>query len=247
MHHARLSYEATVGPLSPHLQDMEYYIMEYKTEILMTGFVTHDVQRFVLRRPKDFSFKPGQATELAIDRPGWTEERRPFTMTNLEEEQVLEFTIKRYPEHQGVTDLLHRLVPGEALLLHDAWGTIRYRGAGTFIAGGAGVTPFIAILRRLQRDRQLDHNVLLLSNKTEKDVILEQEFRNMLGDRFVSTLTRGGAPGHLAGHIDSAFIHKHAGDINRPFYICGPEKFVKDIKSIVANAGASSEGIVIEK
>ncbi|WDR00201.1 hypothetical protein PSC71_05305 [Devosia sp. J2-20] len=32
----------------------------------------------------------------------------------------------------------------------DAWGTIQYQEPGTFIAGGAGVTPFIAILRDLQ-------------------------------------------------------------------------------------------------
>jgi predicted ferric reductase len=35
------------------------------------------------------------------------------------------------------------------------FGAIEYKGEGVFIAGGAGVTPFIAILRQLQADDKL--------------------------------------------------------------------------------------------
>jgi predicted ferric reductase len=45
-----------------------------------------------------------------------------------------------------------KLKHGDELIIRDVWGAIEYKGEGVFIAGGAGVTPFIAILRQLQAD-----------------------------------------------------------------------------------------------
>jgi len=39
----------------------------------MTEFVTHDVKRFIVEKPEGFSFKPGQATEIAINKEGLKE------------------------------------------------------------------------------------------------------------------------------------------------------------------------------
>ena len=70
--------------------------MAHKVRILDTGEVTHNVRRFMIERPAGFSFEPGQATEVAIDRDGWRDEKRPFTFTNLQDRDYLEFTIKIY-------------------------------------------------------------------------------------------------------------------------------------------------------
>ncbi|MEO8414268.1 MAG: flavodoxin reductase, partial [Ginsengibacter sp.] len=77
------------------------------------------------------------------------EEKRPFTFTSLNENPYLEFTIKRYEDHHGITDKMHQLMPGDELIISDVWGAIEYKGPGYFIAGGAGITPFISILRQL--------------------------------------------------------------------------------------------------
>jgi hypothetical protein len=135
--------------------------MDHQVTLLMSEFVTRDVQRFILTRPEGFAFEPGQGVELAIDHPDWRGEGRPFTPTSLEEDRVLEFTIKGYPDHEGVTKALHGLQPGAGLIMSEPFGTNRYKGRGVLIAGGAGVTPFIAILRRLARDDGLDGHALL--------------------------------------------------------------------------------------
>ena len=84
---------------------------------------------------------------VALDKDGWRDEQRPFTFTGLPDADRLEFVIKSYPSHDGVTEQIADLKPGDSVLIEDPWGAIEDKGPGTFIAGGAGITPFIAILR----------------------------------------------------------------------------------------------------
>ncbi len=216
----------------------------HTAEILMTGFVTHDVKRFIVERPTGYEFSPGQATEMSLQEA--PDDARPFTFTSLPDDRVLEFTIKGYFDHDGMTGKLHRRKPGDKVLIGDCWGTITYRGPGVFIAGGAGVTPFIAILRRLWADDKAAGNRLLFSNRTAADVILEKEFRAMLGEDFISTLTREQAHGHLHGRIDKNFLERHIDDFSQHFYICGPKPFVADITAALEDLGASPESLVVE-
>jgi ferredoxin-NADP reductase len=120
---------------------------QHTVKLLMSEFVTHDVKRFLISKPSGFSFEPGQGMELAISESPWQDEARPFIPTSLTDDGVLEFTIKRYSDHEGMTRALHRLPSGTELLLSEPFGTISYQGPGVFIAGGAGITPFTAILR----------------------------------------------------------------------------------------------------
>jgi len=221
--------------------------MDHQVTLLMSEFVTHDVKRFILTRPEGFRFEAGQGVELAIDHPDWKEEGRPFTPTSLEEDRVLGFTIKGYPDHEGVTKALHGLGPGARLMMSEPFGTIRYKGRGVFIAGGAGVTPFIAILRRLARNGGLDGHGLLFSNKTPADVICEKELRHMLGERCVLTCTEETAPGYEGRRIDRDFLADHIDDFGQNFYVCGPPKFNEAVNAALKELGAEPDLLVFEE
>jgi ferredoxin-NADP reductase len=147
---------------------------EHILKIRSIDKVTHDVFQFRLDRPDNYAFTPGQATEVAVNKPGWTEERRPFTFTCLPDADFLEFTIKTYPSRKGVTNQLLQLRPGDELILHDVWGAISYQGEGIFIAGGAGITPFLSIFRYLRTQNKIKGNKLIFANKTIADIIHEQ-------------------------------------------------------------------------
>ena len=67
-------------------------------------FITHNVLRLVTEKPVNYTYTPGQATEISLDRKGFRDEKRPFTFTSLPEDPELEFTIKVYPAHRGVTE-----------------------------------------------------------------------------------------------------------------------------------------------
>ena len=222
--------------------------MKHSSTILMTEFVTHDVKRFILTKPRNFDYKPGQGVKVVINEPEWkNEESRPFTPTSLRDDKVLEFTIKKYPSGEGVTDKLHSLEVGAKLLISEAFGTITYKGPGVFIAAGAGVTPFIAITRQLARKGKLDSNFLIFSNKTPADVICEKELRHYFGSRCIMTCTQEIAPGYENRRITAEFLSEKIGDFSQRFYICGPDSFVVEIKSVLKRLGASSQSLVFEK
>jgi len=218
---------------------------EHVVKILSLEPVTHDVRHYKIEKPVNYKFTPGQATEVAINKPGWENERRPFTFTSLNDWDYLEFTIKSYPERKGVTDQLSQLKAGDELLIHDVWGAIQYKGEGSFIAGGAGVTPFIAIFRQLQKDGQLGNNKLIFSNKTHKDIILKDEFAAMLGANFINTLTQENFPGYDHHVIDEEYLKEKIEDFNQQFYICGPDPMIKSIQSILQKLGANTITIEI--
>jgi cytochrome-b5 reductase len=185
---------------------------------------------------------------MVINEPKWrNEEGRPFTPTSLRDDKILEFTIKEYHARVGVTDKLHSLEVGAKLMISEAFGTITYKGPGVFIAAGAGVTPFIAITRQLTREGKLDSNSLIYSNKTPADVICERELRHYFGSRCILTCTRESAPGYENRRITAEFLKEQITDFAQHFYVCGPDSFVEDIKSILKELGISLDSVVFEE
>jgi hypothetical protein len=217
-----------------------------KVKILATEFVTHDVKSFWVERPDDYVFTPGESTTLAVDEDGWRDERRPFTFTSLPQDDVLQFIIKKYPEHDGVTKRLHQLGPGDTLVMDDPGGSIAYEGEGVFIAGGAGITPFLAIFRDLYRKGELAGNKLLFSNKRHTDVICEKELETYFDRYVVNTLTREDHAGYQHGRIDKEFIEHYVSDFEQQFYVCGPPQMVTDIQELLEALGADADSIIFD-
>jgi ferredoxin-NADP reductase len=218
-------------------------------KILDIADVTHNVRRYTLERPPGYEFKPGQATELSLDEDGWRDKKHPFTFTALTDDPNLEFTIKSYFDTggDGVTERLYGYTPGRSLILRDVWGTITYKGPGVFIAGGAGVTPFIAILRDLHHRRKLDGHTLVLSNRTEADIILRDEFEAMRGLETIWTVTDDEDSSLLHERIDGAFLKRHIKSFDQNFYLCGPDDMVKELRGTLKDLGAIVDNVTWEK
>lgn len=215
-------------------------------KILSTENITHDVKRFEVEKPRGYEFIPGQATEITINKAGWQDKRNPFTFTSLNEWEHLEFTIKIYDKPDGVTHQLGLLKPGDELIVHDVWGAIRYKGEGIFIAGGAGITPFIAIFRQLYKDGLLGNNKLFFSNKTVADIILKEEFTKMLGPHFINTITQENAPGYDHRRINEGYLKDMISGFNQHFYICGPDLMVQTVQQALEHLGSPGAVITVE-
>lgn len=219
----------------------------HTVKIKSIGHITHDVLRIVTEKPSGYDFIPGQATEISINKIDWRGEGRPFTFTSLPDDDYLEFTIKTYPAHNGVTNQLLQLGIGEELILHDVFGAINYKGEGVFIAGGAGVTPFISIFRYLKSKNKVGNNRLIFANKTKRDIILEQEFKELLGNNFINILSRDKADGYAFGVITEKFLKAIVTDLGARIYLCGPEPMMEAVEQQLANLGVNARSIIKEE
>jgi len=213
-------------------------------KVLETSYINHDVKRFVLEKPQGFTFVPGQSANVSINVSGWRNKLRPFTFTNLPDDNFLEFIIKIYRDLNGVTNQLERINAGDELIIHDVFGTIEFKGAGVFIAGGSGITPFLSIFRHLYKTKKIHGNLLIYTNRTSSDIIMEEELQKMLGDNFVRFFTRENIIGFIGHRVDRNFLIENITNFNQHFYLCGPEEFVNDINKLLQNLGASTESII---
>ena len=220
--------------------------MEFPVTLLNKEQLTHDVVRLTLERPKDYKFTAGQAIDFKLDLPEVKDKVSPFTFTGLNTADHLELTIKCYPSHHGMTEQIAKLQTGDEVIISEAWDTVALKGPGVFIAGGTGMTPFIAILRQKKVDGTLPGNMLFFFNKKKEDVFMEDEFRNWLGADFTSVLTNEEAAGHVRGVVSAEFMKAHIKDLHQPFYTCGPEGFVNAVKSALTSLGASEEMIDVQ-
>lgn len=222
---------------------MESHILKVKE----VTHVTHNVLRIVTEKPPQYSFKPGQATEVSINKPGWEDKKRPFTFTSLPTDDYLEFTIKAYSSHDGMTNELLQLKKGDELNVGGVFVAINYHGKGVFIAGGAGVTPFISILRDLQSQKKIAGNTLIFANNKAEDIINKDEFERLLGDKFINILSQEENSKYANGLITEEFLKCKVADLDQYFYLCAPRPMIKAVEGYLINLNVDPSHIVKEK
>jgi len=218
----------------------------HNVKILTIGHITRDALQIFTEKPEGLVFRPGQAIDLSINKKGWENEIRPFTFTSLPDDDYLQFTIKTYPSHNGVTNELLQLRKNDELLLGDVFGAIEYKGEGYFIAGGAGITPFVSIFRYLRSKNAIAGNKLIYANKTRDDIILKYEFHYFLGENFINILSDEVAEGHAHGFITENFLTEHITDFNRNIYLCGPPPMMEAVEKILSDLNVDENLIIKE-
>lgn len=220
---------------------------QYIVKILDAEFINHDVKRFIVEKPPEYVFIPGQGTEIAINLPEWKDKLRPFTFTNLNSQNYLEFMVKIYNDRNGVTKQLGKTNAGSEFIIGEPFGAINYKGPGVFLAGGSGITPFLSIFRQLYKDNHLRGNKLIYSNRTIEDVILFQELQKMLRTDLIPFFSHENKIGFGYNRIDRNYLIAAIKDFSQFFYLCGPEDFVRDLSKILLDLGANIESLIVEQ
>lgn len=232
----------------------QFFCLTFKTlnymsqlvKIKLIEHITHDVLHVKAEKPENFNYIPGQAVDISIDKDNWRDVKSCFTFTSLPEDSDIEFTIKTYPSRKRVTNELLSAKAGDNIFVYKPFGDIKYKGEGIFLAGGAGVTPFIAIFKMLDKENKIGSNKLLFANKKKEDIILEDYFENLLGDNFVNVLSEEKLTGYENGYITADLIKSMMDDKTKYFYLCGPKPMMDAMEQQLASIGVSSDQIVKE-
>jgi ferredoxin-NADP reductase len=217
-----------------------------KVKILSIEKVTHNVVRLNLEKPEGISYTPGQATDITLDKSPWENEYRTFTFTSLPEEDKLQFTIKVYTDHKGVTEQIGQLKAGETINVYDVYGDIHYKGEGIFLAGGAGITPFISIFKQLEKENKIGNNKLIFANNRKEDIIDYEYFKRILGNNFINILSEEKVEGHEHGFVSKEMIEKYLDNDNSYVYLCGPPPMMNAVEKQLEELGIGEERIVKE-
>lgn len=217
-----------------------------QVKVLSIENATHDVVHITVEKPEDISFMPGQAVDVSLTSEGWEKELRPFTFTSLPSDDHLEFFIKTYPERKGVTDQIGKLKQGDTLEIGEVFGDIQYKGEGIFLAGGAGITPFISILKSLRKQNSLGNNKLIFANKTSGDIIHKEFFDHLLGKNFINVLSEEKNNGYEHGYITKELIKSQTESDNTRYYLCGPPPMMDAVIKQLKELNIPDERIVKE-
>jgi hypothetical protein len=207
---------------------------------------THDTYHLIFDKPGDFEFEPGQAIEMKLQKDGWRDEGRPFTPVSLPHEDRLEFIIKSYPSHDGVTEQIAKMKAGDTVVIEGPFGDMRDRGPGVFIAGGAGITPMIALLRKRLRDEgDLAGSTLVFSNKTEDDIIWRDTLSAMPGLTVAYVVTEG--KGETVPHreLNRDYLRQFI-EPGSLCYLCGPPPMMEAVQSELDALGVDPGDLVAD-
>ncbi|NEO31792.1 MAG: FHA domain-containing protein [Symploca sp. SIO3C6] len=217
---------------------------------------TNDVKTFVFGAEPAvlFNYKPGQFVTLELPINGQTI-KRPYSISSTPSRpHTLEITVKRVPTPAEFPDALPGVVSN---WLHDnitVGCEIKLSGPmGKFtcmanpsqklllISAGVGITPMISMSRWIY-DKGADTDVVFFhSARTPGDIIFRCELELMAARKpnFKLAVTTTGAAQASAwlgyrGRFNRSMLQGIAPDFQeRTVYVCGPDKFMQEVKSML--------------
>jgi NAD(P)H-flavin reductase len=118
----------------------------------------------------------------------------------------------------------------------------QHGGPLLLVGGGSGVVPLRAMLRHRRRSRSEIPARLLLSARTQADVIYREEIEQPEGKVEVAlTLTRAQPPGWTgySRRVDTDLLRETAWPVSeRPLaFVCGPTPFVEAVATSLVELG----------
>lgn len=202
----------------------------FKSKIISKKEIARNVIKLRFEKPEDFEYTANQVITLGVSE----DSRGMFSLISRPSENFLEVIIKIYPEHHGVTEKISFLKENDEVVFGNPFGGMKDNEDIFFIAGGTGITPFIAHLRNFENTK----NYCLVSFLTRDDIIEEDFLKTKSFCRIFLTQEKTDKDIDKP-EIDAENFSKYSyGYINKKeiedilkiksfnkAYVCGPPKF----------------------
>ncbi len=205
----------------------------------------------------DFPYEAGQAVLVGMHGDA---KRRPYSIAGSPDDARRERRLELLVGVERSATATHhslRLDPGATLDVEGPVGRFTFptnpnQQRFTFIAGGTGIAPLRAMLRRALElpDREIS---VLYSARTPEEFAYHDELAQLAHDgriRLRQTVTRSTGNGRwrgLLGRIGPAELQPIARDPQNLCFICGPKALVDDTTRLLNELGAPRERIRIEE
>jgi ferredoxin-NADP reductase len=210
---------------------------------------------FFFDKPAGFSHDAGQNVMLSLIEPPAMDASgpsRPFTLASAPHEPELMIATRMrdstFKRHLGSVPLGTRVEidgPGGLMVLHED-----ATRPAVFLAGGIGITPFLAMARDAAK-RGLPHRIVLFySNRRPQDAAFLGELERLQSDRFhlVSTMTEAPQWRGERRRISRELLAEHLPDLRRPvYYFAGPPGMTMAVQGMLGELGVAEEDMRSEE
>ena len=233
----------------------------YDTRLERREEVAEGTMAFHFEKPAGFSFKPGQATDVVLVDPPFTDAasaRHTFSLVSAPFQD--ELIVATRMRDSAFKRALKSLPIGSVIKLEGPFGSLtlhnnRARPA-VFIAGGIGITPFMSILRQAAKDQLPQDLVLLYSNRRPEDAAFLAELRELeqrnKGFRLIATMTQMNKSSQPwdgeTRLVDEALVKKVSAALLAPiYYVAGPPAMIEAVRQTLNRAGIDDDDIRSEE
>jgi ferredoxin-NADP reductase len=200
---------------------------------------------FYFEKPAGFTHEAGQNAMFTLLDPAEEDASgptRPFTLASAPHEPELmiatrmrDSAFKRYLAKAPLGTKVEMDGPAGVMVLHED-----ARRPAVFLAGGIGITPFVAIARDAAK-RRLPHLLTLFySNRRPKDAAFLAELERMPNLRLISTMTDAPDWAGERRRIGPELLAEHVKDLRSPvYYFAGPPGMTMAVQGMLAGLGVA--------
>lgn len=206
---------------------------------------TKNVESLLFQPQEELTWKAGQFLHYVLHhRP--TDDRgsdRWFTISSAPFEGMVQITT-RFDEEKSSSfkTKLKSLAIGKSIEISYVEGDFTIEDPQqefVFIAGGIGITPFHAILKQLDHEKQPINVTLLYANRDE-NIVYKEELEEIAKRNENLTIHYIISP----EHIEAERIRQYVPNLQKPiFYISGPEPMVDSLGEMIKSLGVPEEHI----
>lgn len=233
---------------------------EQITDFLKSSEVAEGTLAFSLRKPADFSFKPGQSADLTLVDPTETDgegNTRTFSIASAPSDNELMFATRL--RDTAFKRTLRKLQPSARIKLDGPMGSFNlHKNASkpaVFLAGGIGITPFLSMIREAAQQKDPHQIYLFYSNRRPEDAAFMEELettqKRNSNFHLIATMaemekSRKSWSGER-GFIDAAMLKRHLAQLSGPiYYTAGPPAMVAAMKDMLVKAGVDEDDVRAE-
>jgi ferredoxin-NADP reductase len=221
------------------MQFEEYEIIRIKSELSEV----YEVHLKPKKKKHITQFKPGQFFHIKNPTYKKPHETRAFSITTTPNSaDHLAICVKTYGP--WTQDLLKKKC-GDSVWLFGPMGAFTLRKELTnavFIAGGVGITPILSMLQSLHESNHTLPISLIYANKTPDTILKKEYVEHMFATKGHWKLHSVVSSTH--GYVTKEYIEQNiAYTKESTFFICGSQRFTKNIHEVLGSCGIEKTAI----
>lgn len=211
------------------------------------------VHTFYFKPPKLLRYTAGQFIEMHLphDNEDDRGHKRWFTLSSAPEEKLISITTKLDKKGSSFKKALASLKPGQEISIVEPMGDFVLprdeKAKLCFVAGGMGITPYLSILRWLNKTKQERDIQLILAVTNESDYVFEDEFKKSITD-VVKIVSKPGNSWHgQTGRLSVERIEEFADGLDgKTLFVSGPEPMVENLEKQLLDKGLQRNKVICD-